>query len=489
MASALIIIFGTMVLTFGIALWARFGKEMSLDEWAVGGRSFGGILVFLLTAGEIYTTFSLLGGSGFAYGRGGPTYFVFVYACLAYVMSYWLLPPIWRYGKEHGLVSQPEFFAHKYKSPALGLLIATIGILALIPYLSVQLKGLGIIVETAGYGAVSAPAAIWIGLVVMTTYVMISGVRGPAWTAGLKDIAIVAVVLFLGIYFPLHYYGGFAPMFDAIQQAKPGFLALPERGTSIHWFYSTVIVTTVGFFMWPHFFATVYTAKNENSFRKNAVFLPLYQLMLIFVYLVGFAAILQVPGLKGPDIDLALLRLSAKSFDPWFVGVIGAAGVLTALVPGSMILMATSALIADNFYRRVKPNATSSEISLVAKLIVPVVSLLAVYMTLQGGKTIVAFVLMGFSLIAQFFPALLCSLMKTNRVTSQGAFWGVAVGAVFVVVMTLTQTSIGALLPSLPVQIKEIHVGVFALLLNIITMVVVSQLTRGKVAVASASHA
>lgn len=74
--------------------------------------------------------------------------------------------------------------------------------------------------------------------------------------------------------------------------------------------------------------------------------MPLYQLVLLFVLFVGFAAILQVPDLNGADGDLSLLRLSLQAFDPWFVGIIGAAGLLTALVPGSMILMSASTLFA-----------------------------------------------------------------------------------------------------------------------------------------------
>ncbi len=31
-------------------------------------------------AGEIYTTFTFLGGSGFAYGQGGPVYYILCYA-------------------------------------------------------------------------------------------------------------------------------------------------------------------------------------------------------------------------------------------------------------------------------------------------------------------------------------------------------------------------------------------------------------------------
>ena len=305
----------------------------------VAGRSFGAPLVFLLMAGEIYTTFTFLGGSGFAYGRGGPVYYILCYGTLAYVMSYFIPPPIWRYARDHGLYSQADFFAGKYQSRWLGALVSVVGVVALIPYLVLQFKGLGIIVEAAGYGAIGATLAVWMGAAVATAYVMMSGVRGSAWTAVAKDVIILVVVVFLGIYFPLHYYGGLGAMFAAIEAAKPGFIVLPEHGESAWWFSSTVLLTALGFYMWPHTFGSIYTARDSRVIRQNAMVLPLYQLILLFVFLVGFAAILQVPGLQGPDVDLALFKLSVKSFDPWIVGIIGAAGVLTALVPGSMILM------------------------------------------------------------------------------------------------------------------------------------------------------
>jgi SSS family solute:Na+ symporter len=72
--SALAIIACTAVLALGLGLRARHGKSMSLEEWTVGGRHFGSIFVFLLLAGEIYTTFTFLGGSGYAYGNGSPAY-------------------------------------------------------------------------------------------------------------------------------------------------------------------------------------------------------------------------------------------------------------------------------------------------------------------------------------------------------------------------------------------------------------------------------
>ena len=60
------------------------------------------------------------------------------------------------------LMSQPDCFVHKYGSPNLGVVVALIGIVAMIPYLVLQLTGLGIIVAEACYGSISHGAAIWI---------------------------------------------------------------------------------------------------------------------------------------------------------------------------------------------------------------------------------------------------------------------------------------------------------------------------------------
>ena len=55
-------------------------------------------------------------------------------------------PKIWRYGKEHGIISQPDYFAAKYNSRAMGIIVAIVGSLAIVPYICIQMKGLGIIV-------------------------------------------------------------------------------------------------------------------------------------------------------------------------------------------------------------------------------------------------------------------------------------------------------------------------------------------------------
>jgi len=230
-ALVLLVIAAAVALLLGVL--ASSGKKMGVEQWAVGGRGFGWIFVFLLLAGEIYTTFTFLGASGFSYGLGAPAYYILAYGTLAYVIAYFMLPPIWAYARTHGLHSQPDFFTRKYDSRTLGVLVSLVDLVALLPYLVLQLTGLGIIVVAAGYGSVSKDVAVWTGAAIVTVYVMVSGIHGSAWTSVLKDILILVVVLFLGIYLPIHLYGGIGEMFEKIDAAKPGFLVFAAPGARI----------------------------------------------------------------------------------------------------------------------------------------------------------------------------------------------------------------------------------------------------------------
>lgn len=478
MTVSLAILSTFFVIAIALGLLAKRGHTMTLEQWSVGGRGFGSVFVFLLMAGEIYTTFTFLGGSGWAYGKGAPALYILCYLTLAYCLSYFLLPAIWRYARGRGLVSQADFFISKYESPAMGLVVSVVGVAALVPYLVLQLKGLGIIVSEASYGAISPVTAMWSGTAALIVYVVVSGVRGSAWTATLKDIMILIIVVVMGVYLPVHLHGGYGAMFSAIDAAKPGFLTLPTTGMSQSWFISTVLLTSVGVYTWPQFFAGVYTAKSENVFRKNAVVLPLYQLVVLFVFFTGFAATLAVPGLTGAEADLSLFRLAKMTFAPWAVGMIGAAGLLTALVPGSMLLITAATILAKNIFRVAVPQSSDRTVGIVARSMVPVLALVALYLALHGGQAIVALLLMGYNVVTQLFPALVLSFGHRPRISTAAALSGIIAGEFTVAVVTLSGTSVARLAPGLPQIAKDLNIGVVALLVNLAVIVLVSAFVR-----------
>jgi SSS family solute:Na+ symporter len=206
--------------------------------------------------------------------------------------------------------------------------------------------------------------------------------------------------------------------------------------------------------------------------------MPLYQLVLIFVFFTGFAAILQVPGLTGPDADLALLRVSKATFGPWVVGAVGAAGLLTALVPGSMLLMALATILAKNVYAKMIPTASNRSVTLLAKALVPVIALVAVYFTFRGGTTLVVLLLMGYNFVTQLFPALVLSLGRAPFATRAGAFAGIIAGEVTVAYLTITSSTMATLFPTWPEVIRDLNVGIVAMVVNVAVLAGVSAVTR-----------
>jgi SSS family solute:Na+ symporter len=71
-------------------------KAKTVTEWAIGGRRFGSLIYWFLNAGEIYTTFAVLGISGFAWASGAPAFMSLCSVSLSAIVGYWLTPKIWR---------------------------------------------------------------------------------------------------------------------------------------------------------------------------------------------------------------------------------------------------------------------------------------------------------------------------------------------------------------------------------------------------------
>lgn len=477
---ALLIIMGTIAGALALGLMARRGIRMDLEQWSVGGRSFGPVFMFVLMAGEVFTTFTFLGGGGYAYAHGVAALYMVAYTALGFVLSYWLLPPVWRIGRRHGLLTQADFFRVRYDSKPLALLVAVVGLVSMIPYLVLQLKGLGIIVQATSYGLLSPSLSVWIGASVMCVYVVVSGMHGSAWTATVKDVLVLGIVAFLGLYMPWHYYGGMGAMFDRIGQMRPDLLTLSTSGFSPSWYCSTIIISGLGIYMWPHTFGSALSAHAARSFRLNAVLMPLYTLVMILAMIVGFAAIGQVPGLTGGQIDMALLRLSIQTFPQWFVGLIGAAGLLTAIVPGSMMLIATATLVANNIYAMVFVPRDRARVGRMARMMVPVVTLVAVWFALDSSISIVGLLIMGYSFVTQLFPSLVASLPARRIVSTAGAGAGICVGVTVVMITVLTHATMATMFPALPAWIRDINIGSLALGLNIITMLAVSRLSGAR---------
>jgi len=470
-------VFFVGALAVGIA--AKRGISMNLEEWSIAGRGLGAVISFVLIAGEIFSTYSFLGATGWAYAKGAPVFYYMACASLAFVIGYWTLPRLRDVAQARQLVSFSDYYEQVFESRLLGAMAAIIGLGAMIPLLVIQMKGLGIIVHESSYGGLSEAAAIWIGLAIMVGYIIVSGIRGAATVAVAKDVLILVVSISLAIYLPIHYLGGYGRLFEAVEKTHPGHFTIPDTGLNATWYNSTILLVSLGYYLFPHAFTSVYAIKTRNAVRKNTILMPLYQMLIVCMYIVGFTAIIVVPGLTGSSIDIALFVIVKKTFPAWVVGIIGGAGLLTALVPGAMILLNASTMFSKNVVKRyVLTRASEATVTIVAKLTVPLYALICVTVLFYSGWSMVPISLFASNLLDQLFPAFVLGLMP--RTTKRPI--PVALG-IFAGIALLAYVSIGfggslaQAFPNVPASIASVNVGLVALGLNVVVLIVCWKLT------------
>ena len=437
-AVALTTIFAIIALGSTIGFLAGVHRKMDLEQWTVGGRGFGPLLMYLLMAGETYTTFSFLGASGWAYSRGGPTLYILAYITLTFVVSFFILPQLWEVARQHRLQTQSDFFQLRYGNKYLASLVSLAGVAFLIPYFQLQLTGLGIIVSISSFDGIGRTSAMVISVVVLTAFVLTGGVRAVAWVSVLKDLLMVFAALAVGIGIPYIQFGGIRPMFAALLKAHPAHLTMPGATTNLGhtWFVSTVLLTSLGGCMWPHVCGASFTAKNGDTLRRNYVIMPLYSISLAFVFFAGFTAVLVAPGLANGD--LSLLTVARQSFPAWFLGVIGGAGALTAMVPASILVLTAATLFAKNLCRPLfAPSLTDHQVGRLSRLMVVVLSIVSLYLAIYSSSTLVSLLLLGYAGVTQFFPGMVLGLYW-KRVSTIGVFAGLIAGLTLVAVLMLS---------------------------------------------------
>ncbi|RYE39204.1 MAG: sodium:solute symporter family protein, partial [Hyphomicrobiales bacterium] len=257
-----------LVLTFGIVLGTVVGallysqrqaRAKTLTEWAVGGRRFGIVIFWFLNAGEIYTTFAVLGISGFAYAYGAPAYLALTSVSLSAVIGYWLMPRIWAEGHRHNLVTQADFFQAHYGSKWLSVIVAIAGIVALIVYVQIQITALGLILRLTLGPQISPALAAILAAAVMIGFVFLAGLRSAAFAAGVKDVLMVLVVVILCASAASKV--GATSMLDVfarVQDLHPGIGSFPGRdpnsGLSSVWLMTAAINVALGNWILPHLF-------------------------------------------------------------------------------------------------------------------------------------------------------------------------------------------------------------------------------------------
>ena len=415
-----------------VAYGRRTRRSATLAEWAVGGRSLGTLIFWFMNAGEVYTTFAVLGISGYAWALGAPAYLAFCSVSMSYAVGYWLMPRIWKAGRLGKLVTQTDFFAARFDAPWLGVITGVIGIASLIVYVQIQLVSLGLIVQLTLDDAISSRTATIVAGLLMIAFVFVAGIRSAAFAAGVKDVLMIIVVVLLSATVASKVgAGSLLDIFGMVEAKHPGigkFPGLdPSSPTTAIWLMTSAINIALGNWVFPHLFQMSYSARSATSIRRNAIWQPLYSLAYFFIILLGFAALLANTHPPGDNLNAALLQFVSERYPSWVIGLVAGTGFLLALAPGALLLVAAGSIFTRNVVRPFVPRLSEGQSLALSRASLICFAAVAVYLSLSQKGSLVKILLDAYSAIGMLAPGVFLGFLW-RRTSATGVLAGMLAG-------------------------------------------------------------
>ncbi|HYX60616.1 MAG TPA: sodium:solute symporter [Streptosporangiaceae bacterium] len=425
-----VVLFLVVTLTgFAAARWRRAEDMLHLNEWGLGGRSFGTFVAWFLLGGDLYTAYTFIAVPAAMFGAGAVTgYFAVAYTIIVFPIALIFLPRLWSIARVHHYVTPADFIRGRYGSRGLALAIAFTGILALMPYIALQLVGIQAVLTVMGVGTTSGNAFVKdlpliIAFIVLAVFTFVSGLRAPALIAFIKDTLVYLMIIVAIFYLPAKV-GGWGHIFSAAQAhlkvpskatGKPGVF-IPTTGNSQLAFSTLALGSALALMVYPHAVTGVLSTKRRDIIKRNMALLPLYSIMLGFIALLGYVAVADKVTAanvkKANNAQLAVPYLFQHLFPSWFAGIAFSAIVIGALVPAAIMAIAAANLFTRNIFKEfLKPDASPRQEARVSQWVSLVVKLGALLFAISLPKTFsINLQLLGGIWILQTFPSIVFGL-------------------------------------------------------------------------------
>lgn len=454
-AVILAVAFGYLCLLFAIAYWG--------DKRADAGRSVvNNPYTYALSIAVYCTAWTFYGSVGRAASGGIDYLTIYLGPTLVFVLGWFLLRKILRISKVNRITTIADFISARYgKSQLLGGLITVIAVVGIVPYISLQLKGVSTSFNVLiHYPSIAMPSAVstvplfqdtalYVALV-LATFSILFGTRHidasehhEGMVAAIAFESVVKLVAFVsvGAFVVFGLYGGFGPLFAKAMEVPKLTQLLTASPVGVFGNWMTLMILSMAAIVclprqWQ---VTVVENTDEKHLNKAVWLFPLYLLLInVFVLPIALAGLIGFPGNQA-DSDTFVLAVPmlarAESVALFaFIGGLSAATGMVIVETVALSTMMSNDLVMPVLLRlkwlRLAERTDLSRLLLGIRRgsIVGVLLLSYLYFRLIGESyALVTIGLVSFAAAAQFAPAIIGGIYwrGANR---WGALGGLAAG-------------------------------------------------------------
>lgn len=403
-----------------------------------------------------------------------------------YVLLALLLAP---YLRKFGKYTVPDFVGDRYYSNIARVVAVVAAIFVSLTYVAGQMRGVGIVFSR--FLQVNIEQGVIIGMIIVGFFAVLGGMKGITWTQVAQYAVLIVAYLIPAVAIAMlltdipipQFAFTFSDIVEKLNQVQLdlGFKEYTEPFATksmldVLFITIALMVGTAGL---PHVIVRFYTVPDVRSARFSAGWALLFIAILYTTApaLATFARYNLINTLHDKPIEqvqqldwankwekTGLLKFEDKNGDnrfqltpdtetneitidrdiivlstpevaklaPWVIALVAAGGLAAALSTASGLLLVISSAIAhDIYFRMIDPNATESKRVMVGRIMIGFAIAIAGYFGVHPPGFVAQVVAFAFGLAAaSFFPVIILGIFdsRTNR---EGAIAGMLAGLIF----------------------------------------------------------
>lgn len=434
-----------LAVIFYVAYWA---EKNSKSKWVNNPYVYTLSLAVYCTAWTYYGSVGLAATSGVK--------FLTIYLGPIIIIPAWivLMRKIIRISKANKISSLADFISLRYgNNRFLGALVTIICVLAIVPYISLQLKAISETFNVITEHNIIANTVIndttfYIALL-LAVFAAFFGTqhtdaserhKGIITAVALESVIKLVFFLVIGAYVTFYLFNGPTDIYNQVS-VLPGFnIQQKVEGLEggYNWFFLTMLSMIAIMLLPRQFQVTVVENDREKYLKKVTWLFPLYLLLFnVFVIFIAWGGNIVFQN-QDVDADLFTLMLPLVNGHEFLALLVFLGGFSAAISMVVISTLALSTMLSNNLiipygfltkYSKGESSENTESIKNIRRIAIFSLIILAYffYRSFTLNRSLVSIGLISFVIIAQLAPAFFGGLIW-RRASSKGAVYGIIIG-------------------------------------------------------------
>ncbi|MFW6266700.1 MAG: sodium:solute symporter family protein [Halanaerobiales bacterium] len=475
--SGLLVLLIYAVISIAIGVFARKKSRFNVKDYVTTDSSTGILILIFTFSATYHSAYAFMGAPGWVYSDGVGWWMNGLWTVLPGIALWILGKKIWVLGQKRGYLSMGDYLGGVYDSDFLSVLVGTVGIIFVLPYVAMQAQGLSYILSQMTGGLISFEAGMFFFIGLIVVYVFLGGVRGVAWADTFQGLWMMIAIPLGGYIIANNLFGGIIPLYaeGAQELTEMFYLPGPNNAITPDFWISYWLTITIGMTVMPTIFLRYLMGDSLRTIKWAGVGTSIY-LTFIFVFTpaVGIGGKMVAPGLSVADHIFPHLLIEHT---PFIFAVITMAGAVAASMStaSSQLHAAASQATVDVYDKLQKEDRENTDkeskklfnINRYLILVFGVLSLIIALMKLQFS----ALLQISNAGVATMAPAIILPLYWKGA-TKEGAISSILGGLFFVVLFQFFISTPG-----------NTVAGFWGIISSFVIFFVVSLLTKSNISV------